>query len=97
MKSVATQSGFTGSVAAVRQETLAFKGEVVMVAGDTHYMWVDKALTDVFPGLQACRRAVEGAKRILNFTRAEVSGSNDIHWMMCHIRLNIRNESSSSS
>ena len=52
MKSVATQSGFTGSVAAVRQETLAFKGEVVMVAGDTYYMWVDKALTDVFPGFK---------------------------------------------
>ena len=94
-----TKSGFREFVSLLREETNKFKGEVVMVNGDTHYMRVDKPLTAQFP---ACLSATGDCKpfeaapdargpRVLNFTRAEVPGSGDVHWMICHVRPNSRN------
>jgi hypothetical protein len=50
----ATHSGFVDFMAALRDETNKFSGEVVMVSGDTHYMRVDKPMTDLYP---ACTSA----------------------------------------
>lgn len=94
-----TRSGFEEFISVLRPETKAFAGEVVMVSGDSHYMRVDKPLTDLYP---ACTAATGPCKpfepaldargnRVLNFTRVEVPGSADVHWALCHIRPNERN------
>ena len=94
-----THSGFNDYLKALRAETTNFTGEVVMVSGDTHFMRVDKPLTDSWPRCVSetgtCvpyEPAIDArGNRILNFTRAEVPGSADVHWMLCHIRPNSRN------
>ncbi|HYZ87505.1 MAG TPA: PKD domain-containing protein [Bryobacteraceae bacterium] len=94
-----TRSGYADFIAALREEAKNFKGEVVLVSGDTHYMRVDKPLTDQYPACTAatgeCKpfTAAEDARgaRLLNFTRVEVPGSNDVHWVLCHVRPNSRN------
>ncbi len=94
-----SRSGYEDFVKALRSETVNFKGEVVIVSGDTHFMRVDKPLTVQYP---ACTSATGDCKpfeaaldsrgsRILNFTRVEVPGSTDVHWTLCHIRPNSRN------
>ena len=95
-----TSSGFADFMSALREETGKFSGEVVMVSGDTHYMRVDKPMTDQFP---ACVPATEipckpfdaaidaRGTRVLNFTRVEVPGSTDVHWVLCHVRPSGRN------
>ncbi|MBN9662158.1 MAG: hypothetical protein J0H49_28435 [Acidobacteria bacterium] len=94
-----THSGFADFVTALREETKNFPGEVVMVSGDSHYMRVDKPLTENWP---ACTTATGNCtpfepaldargNRILNFTRLEVPGSGDVHWAVAHIRPNSRN------
>ena len=94
-----THSGFGDFVAVLRQETNKFAGEVVLVSGDTHYMRVDKPMTGKFP---ACVSAEGDCKpytadldsrgtRVLNFTRVEVPGMLDVHWVLCHVRPNSRN------
>ena len=94
-----SRSGFEEFVKVLRSETVAFKGEVVVVSGDTHTMRIHKPLTDQYP---ACTAATGDCKpfeaaldargsRILNFTNVEVPGSTDVHWILCHVRPNSRN------
>jgi hypothetical protein len=95
-----SHSGYADFIAALREETGKFAGEVVMVSGDTHFMRVDKPLTDQFP---ACVPATDipckpfdaaldaRGNRVLNFTRVEVPGSADVHWVLCHVRPTNRN------
>jgi len=94
-----TRSGFADLISVLREETNAFKGEVVIVGGDTHYMRVDKPLTNRFP---ACSAATGDCKpfdaaldargnTVLNLTRLEVPGSGNVHWVLCHVRPNNRN------
>ncbi len=94
-----TRSGFEDLVKTLREETASFKGEVLLVNGDSHYMRVDKPLTSLFP---ACTAATGDCKpfdaaldargtRALNFTRIEVPGSGDVHWAVLHVRPNSRN------
>ncbi len=95
----ATHSGFSDFITALRDEMRSFAGEVVMVSGDSHYMRVDKPLTDQFPACVAgqtdCKPfdAALDARgvRVLNFTRVEVPGSGDVHWVLCHVRPGNRN------
>lgn len=94
-----THSGFADFVTALRDETKNFSGEVVLVSGDSHYMRVDKPLTESWPACMAptgpCTAydaALDGrGNRILNFTRVEVPGSADVDWAIAHIRPNSRN------
>ncbi|MBC8166788.1 MAG: hypothetical protein H7Y20_13075 [Bryobacteraceae bacterium] len=94
-----THSGFTDFIAVLREETGKFAGEVVMVSGDSHYMRVDKPLTDKYPSCLTPTgtcvpydAAPDGrGVRVLNFTRVEVPGSSDVHWVLCHVRPNNRN------
>ena len=63
-------------------------------------MRVDKPLTDLYPACTAAtgeRKPYDAALdsrgvRVLNFTRVEVPGSSDVHWMLCHVRPTIRDD-----
>lgn len=54
----------------LEQQVNAFQRPVVLVHGDTHYFRIDKPLLDSDSG-----------RRILNFTRVEVFGDTDVHWV----------------
>ncbi|MEO8099535.1 MAG: PKD domain-containing protein [Acidobacteriota bacterium] len=95
----ATHSGFVDFVNVLREETGKFAGEVVTVSGDSHFMRVDKPLTNLYP---ACVSATgtcvpfdaaldARGDTVLNFTRVEVPGSGNVHWMKAKIRPTERN------
>ena len=65
--------GFADTIAALERETLAFKGQVVLVHGDSHYFRIDKPLV-------TARNNPEGS-RLENFTRVETFGPPDVHWI----------------
>lgn len=93
----ATHSGFSDFIALLREETMNFNGQVVLVNGDTHYMRLDKPLTMAFPACtspQGDCRPVDAATvspRLVSFTRLEVPGSTDVHWVRCRVSKNRRN------
>jgi len=89
-------SGYEGFVATLRTRTVAFGKPVVLVAGDTHTVRIDKPLTTLYPGhctpvTTTCLQQAPATSspivvssagtRIQNFTRVEVFGSPDAHWV----------------
>jgi hypothetical protein len=72
----AIPSGFNDFVGALRQETLAFEGEVMLVHGDTHTFRIDKPLLTA------------AGQRIENFTRVETFGNPDAHWIRVRVDAN---------
>jgi hypothetical protein len=58
---------------ALRDQTIAFAGQVVLVHGDSHYFIVDKPLNGPNGGVLA------------NFTRVETFGSRNTHWVSATI------------
>lgn len=64
--------GYTNLLDAVIEETRAFSGQVVLVHGDTHVLRVDKPL-------------VNQADLLQNFTRVQVFGSPNIHWVQVDV------------
>jgi hypothetical protein len=60
-------------VNALRAETIAFAGQVVLVHGDSHYFIMDKPLDNAQGGVLA------------NFTRVETFGSRNTHWVSATI------------
>ena len=94
-----THSGFADFVTALRDETTKFDGQVVMVSGDSHYMRIDKPLTKTYPGCVSAQGACtpvatpseSPGDRIYNFTRVEVPGDGDVHWILAHVRNNRQN------
>jgi hypothetical protein len=64
---------FAGYVSALRAETLAFNGQVVLVHGDGHYFKMDKPLNGPADGVLA------------NFTRVETFGARNTHWVAAHV------------
>jgi hypothetical protein len=94
-----THSGFADFVSVLREETQKFDGQVVMVSGDSHYMRIDKPLTKTYPGCTSAQGACTAiatpsespGDRIYNFTRVEVPGDGDVHWIVAHVRLNKQN------
>ena len=62
--------GFNAFLAQLEAETLAFRGPVVLVHGDSHYFRIDKPLVGSRSG-----------RRVENFTRVETFGENDNHWL----------------
>lgn len=73
-----TQPGFDGYdafLAALTEETNAYKGQVVLVHGDTHFYKVDKPLVDQ-------------AHLVKNFTRVETFGSPNLHWIKVTVNTN---------
>ena len=95
----AKRSGFADFVTVLREETNKFRGEVVLVSGETHFMRIDKPLTDLYPACLAATgdcvpfdAAVDArGTQVLNFTRVEVPGLNTVHWVLAHIRPGSRN------
>jgi hypothetical protein len=73
-RTFAPEDGFTNFLRALREETIAFRGPVVLVHGDSHYFRIDKPLQDA------------QGRRLENFTRVETqgdnaqNGNNDVHW-----------------
>lgn len=65
-------SGFAELREVLRRETIAFGKPVVLVHGDSHYFRIDKPLY-----------AEEGSdeNRVLDFTRIETFGDDDVHWV----------------
>jgi hypothetical protein len=60
-------------VNALRDQTLAFRGQVALVHGDSHYFKVDKPLNGPTDGVLA------------NFTRVETFGARNTHWVSATI------------
>jgi hypothetical protein len=60
-------------VNALRAETLAFRGQVALVHGDSHYFKVDKPLNGPDTGVLA------------NFIRVETFGARNTHWVAARI------------
>jgi hypothetical protein len=64
---------FPDYAAALRAETLAFKGQVALVHGDSHYFKMDKPLNGPTDGV------------LSNFTRVETFGARNTHWVSATI------------
>jgi hypothetical protein len=69
-------SGFTEFVSALENEVLAYGRPVLFMHGDTHYFRIDKPLF---------RTGAEGpgerGRQIENFTRVEIFGFPEAHWL----------------
>jgi hypothetical protein len=64
---------FPDYVDALRSETLAFRGQVVLVHGDSHYFKMDTPINGPNDGVLA------------NFTRIETFGARNTHWVSATI------------
>jgi hypothetical protein len=60
-------------------ETRRFRGQVVLVHGDTHYFRIDKPLP-----MPAAPRS-SGGPSLVNFTRVETFGPPDLHWIRARV------------
>jgi len=60
-------------VNALRDETMAFPGQVALVHGDSHYFKLDKPLANAAGGV------------LENFTRVETFGARNTHWVSATI------------
>jgi hypothetical protein len=70
---------FPDYVTALRNETLAFPGQVVLVHGDSHYFKLDKPLT------------LPSGKVLGNFTRVETFGASSTDWVQATVDPRSRN------
>lgn len=65
--------GYTEVVADLRQNTIAFPGQVALIHGDSHYFKLDKPLNS------------DSGKVLANFTRVETFGAINTHWVSATI------------
>ncbi|MBD2058957.1 metallophosphoesterase [Oculatella sp. FACHB-28] len=68
----AERTGFNDFLGALETETFNFRGQVVLVHGDSHYFRIDKPLLHF---------THEGIPPLENFTRVETFGSPNVHWL----------------
>jgi hypothetical protein len=73
-----TADGFNNFLDALVTETRAFKGEVVLVHGDVHFLKIDKPL-------------LRQSDLLKNFTRVETFGNPNIHWVKVTVDPRSRN------
>jgi hypothetical protein len=66
--------GYIDLLNVLREQTLAYPGQVVLVHGDTHFYRIDKPLRDF-----------NKSERVKNFTRVEVFGSPAINWVRVRV------------
>jgi hypothetical protein len=76
--------GFEELRVALQRETQRFSGPVVLAHGDTHYFRVDKPI-----GMRA-GKAVDARPSIENFTRVELFGMPNHHWVQVTVDPNDR-------
>lgn len=69
-------SGFTEFVAALEREVVAYGKPVLFMHGDTHYLRIDKPLF-----LTGAAGPGERGRQIENFTRVEIYGFPEAHWL----------------
>lgn len=74
----AVKTPYAGLMAAITRETLNFRGEVLLIHGDTHRFRVDQPLRDT-----------RSQQALRNFTRIEVFGSPFMNWV--RVRVNRHN------
>jgi len=67
------KNGFTNFIKTMIKETYSFKGQVVLIHGDSHYFKVDKAMFDKNGGITP------------NFTRVETFGSIEQSWIEMNV------------
>ena len=72
----ASYDGYTAIVDALRAQTLAFSGQVVLVHGDSHYFKLDKPLNS------------PSGRVLANFSRLETFGSANTHWVAADVDAN---------
>jgi len=65
--------GYPEIVAALRQATMAFPGQVALIHGDSHYYKVDQPLTN------------DKGTVLANFTRVETWGAGNVHWVAAEV------------
>jgi hypothetical protein len=73
----ATQTHFADTKKELFKQTTAFKGQVLLVDGDSHHFVVDKPLTD-YASTNAA--GLEGPNTVENFTRTTGFGEDQNHW-----------------
>jgi hypothetical protein len=66
-------SHFADTKRKLAQLTIAFPGQVLLVNGDSHFLQIDKPLTD------AKSQCIE------NFTRVQTFGSDQNHWVSADV------------
>jgi hypothetical protein len=71
------RDGYAGFLDAMIAATKAYKGQVVLVHGDTHYFKLDKPLANA-------------THMLANFTRLETFGSPNVHWVKVDVDANSR-------
>jgi hypothetical protein len=71
----ASNDGYRDFLAALRDETVAFRRPVAAVHGDSHYFRVDK------PFLDAQGRRLENFTRVETFGDHPENGNNDVQWV----------------
>jgi hypothetical protein len=90
---VYVRSGFEDFVTDLRALTriLGFLGKKVVLAhGDTHIMKIGQPLTTTYPGCDpavttSCVAVPVGGTVLTNFTRVEVFGQNNVHWIKVNV------------
>ncbi|MBD0327691.1 MAG: hypothetical protein ICV68_14735 [Pyrinomonadaceae bacterium] len=78
-------SGYKEFVKELRLQTALFDKPVLYVGGDTHYPRVDKPLGERYPAPGVAAFDQKTDKRFENFTRVEVFGETDTHWMKVRV------------
>ena len=73
LKSLDEKNGFTDFFHTLVKETHNFKGQVVLIHGDSHYFKVDKPMFE------------KNGTLTQNFTRVETFGSNETSWVKMHV------------
>jgi hypothetical protein len=68
------RTGYNDFLLALKEETLAFSGQVVLVHGDSHNFQIDKPML-LGPNLPS----------VPNFTRVETFGSPNVHWIKVYV------------
>jgi len=85
-------SGYADFISTLRTRTIQWGKPVVYVNGDTHYFRIDRPMTGTYPGCTGGQNTIatpcvaiaapgSPTDRVDNFTRVEVFGQNDVHWV----------------
>ena len=76
LKSLDENNGFTDFFHTLTKETHNYKGQVLLIMGDSHYYKVDKPMFE------------ENGTITPNFTRVETFGGNETSWIRMHVNVN---------
>ena len=80
-------SGYLDFIKELRLQTALFNKPVMYVGGDTHVPRMDKPLGEQYPGPGKTAFDIKTDKRFEKFTRVEVFGETDTHWVKVSVDL----------